>query len=150
MRDGFSVDFGLCRIWRDHGRDFSWITSGSDGIPSDPVGIDRDPEFLSRWITVNPVGISPGSQRDPVGISSGSGKIPSFYPAGIPVNPNGIQVNPDGIPVNPDGIPTISRWNPTKSRQNPVGIRAGSHRDLGGIPPGSRRDPSRDPEFLSR
>ena len=43
VRDGLAVDFGLCRIWRDHGRDFSRVTSGSDGIPSDPVGIDRDP-----------------------------------------------------------------------------------------------------------
>ena len=154
VRDGLAVDFGLCRIWRDHGRDFSWITSGSDGIPSGLTEIPQNPEFLSRWdhgkSRRDIVGIPTGSHRDIAGILSGSRKIPSFYPAGIPVNPAGIPVNPDGIPVNPDGIPTISRSNPTKSRQNPVGIPAGSHRDLGGIPPGSRRDPSRDPEFLSR
>ena len=154
VRDGLAVDFGLCRIWRDHGRDFSWITSGYDGIPSGLTEIPQNPEFLSRWdhgkSRRDIVRIPTGSRRDIAGIPSGSRKIPSFYPAGIPVNPAGIPVNPDGIPVNPDGIPTISRLNPTKSRQNPVGIRAGSHRDLGGIPPGSRRDPSRDPEFLSR
>ena len=102
---------------------------GSHRIPSGLTEITQNPEFLSRWDHGK-------SRRDIVGIPWGSRKIPSFYPA--------------GIPVNPDGIPTISRWNPTKSRQNPVGIREGSHRDFGGIPPGSRRDPSRDPEFLSR
>ena len=127
---------------------------GSHRIPSGLTEIPQNPEFLSRWDHGKSRrdwgGIPTGSRRDIAGIPSGSRKIPSFYPAGIPVNPDGIPVNPDGIPVNPDGIPTISRWNPTKSRQNPVGIWAGSHRDLGGIPPGSRRDPSRYPEFLSR
>ena len=115
---------------------------GSHRIPSGLTEIPQNPEFLSRWDHGKSRrdwgGIPTGSRRDIAGIPSGSRKIPSFYPAGIPVNPDGIPVNPDGIPVNPDGIPTISRWNPTKSRQNPVGIWAGSHRDLGGIPPGSQ------------
>ena len=115
---------------------------GSHRIPSGLTEIPQNPEFLSRWdhgkSRRDSGGIPTGSRRDIAGIPSGSRKIPSFYPAGIPVNPDGIPVNPDGIPVNPDGIPTISRSNPTKSRQNPVGIWAGSHRDLGGIPPGSQ------------
>ena len=115
----------------------------SHRIPSGLTEIPQNPEFLSRWDHGKSRwdwgGIPTGSRRDIAGIPSGSRKIPSFYPAGIPVNPDGIPVNPDGIPVNPDGIPTISRSNPTKSR-----------RDLGGIPLGSRRDPNRDPEFLSR
>ena len=120
---------------------------GSHRIPTGLTEIPQNPEFLSRWDHGKSRrdwgGIPTGSRRDIAGIPSGSRKIPSFYPAGIPVNP-------DGIPVNPDGIPTISRSNPTKSRQNPVGIRAGSHRDLGGIPVGipgfyparSHRDPT--------
>ena len=110
---------------------------GSHRIPSGLTEIPQNPEFLSHWDHGK-------SRRDWGGIPMGScrditgRKIPSFYPTGIPVNPDGIPVNPDGIPVNPDGIPTISRSNPTKSRQNPVGIRAGSHRDLSGIPPGSQ------------
>ena len=119
---------GLCRIRRDHGRDLSWITSGSDGIPSGLTEIPQNPEFLSRWDhgkSRRDRGVIPlGSRRDIAGIP----QIPSFYPTGIPVNPDGIPVNPDGIPVNPGGIPTISRSNPTTSRQNPVGIWAGSHR----------------------
>ena len=147
VRDGLAMDFGLCRIWRDHGRDFSWVTSGSR---RDWPRSRKIPSFYPAGITVNPVGIGVGSQRDPVGISPGSRKIPSFYPAGIPVNPDGIPVNPDGIPVNPDGIPTISRSNPTKSRLNPVGIWAGSGSRVfipvdptgipSGIPVGSHRD----------
>ena len=123
-----------------------WDPMGSYRIPSELTEIPQNPEFLSRWDHGKSRrdwgGIPPGSRRDIAGIPSGSRKIPSFYPAGIPVNPDGIPVNPDGIPVNPDGIPTITRSNPTKSRQNPVGIWAGSHRDLGGIPPGSRWDPT--------
>ena len=142
VRDGLAVVFGLCRIWRDHGQDFSWITSRSDGIPSGLTEIPQNPEFLSRWDHGKSRrdwgGIPTGSCRDIAGILSGSRKIPSFYPAGIPVNPDWIPVNPDGIPVNPDGIPTISRSNPTLSRQNPVGIRAGSHWDSIGIPVGSQ------------
>ena len=115
---------------------------GSHQIPSGLTEIPQNPELLSRWDHGKSRrdwgGIPTGSRRDIAGIPLGSRKIPSFYPAGIPVNPDGIPVNPDGIPVNPDGIPTISRSNPTKSRQNPVGIWAGSYRDLGGIPPGSQ------------
>ena len=133
---------------------------GSHRIPSGLTEIPQNPEFLSRWDHGKSRrdwgGIPTGSRRDIAGIPSGSHKIPSFYPAGIPVNPDGIPVNPDGIPVNPDGIPTISRSNPTKSRQNPVGIWAGSHRDLGGIPVGipsfypgrSHRDPDWDPSGI--
>ena len=73
VRDGLAVVFGLklCRIWRDHGRDFSWITSGSDGNPSGLTEIPQNPEFLSRWDHGKSrrdwggIGISPGSHRDP-------------------------------------------------------------------------------------
>ena len=149
MRDGLAVDLGLCRIWRDHGRDISWNTSGSDGIPSGLTEIPQNTEFLSRWDHGKSCrdwgGIPTGSRRDLGGIPSGSRKIPSFYPAGIPVNPDGIPVNPDGIPVNPDGIPTISRSNPTKSRQNSGGIPVG----IPSFYPGkSHRDPNRDPSGI--
>ena len=115
---------GLVGILAESHRD----PMGSHRIPSGLTEIPQNPEFLSRWDHGKSRrdwgGIPTGSRRDIAGIPSGSRKIPSFYPA--------------GIPVNPDGIPTISRSNPTKSRQNPVGIWAGSHRDPGGIPLGSR------------
>ena len=116
VRDGLAVDFALCRIWRDHGRDFSCITSGSDGIPSGLTEIPQNPEFLSR--------LDHGkSRRDIVGIPTGSRRDI----AGIP---SGYRRDPVGIPQNPE---FLSRWDPSESRWDP----GESRRD----PSESRRDP---------
>ena len=116
VRDGLAVDFGLCLIWRDHGRDFSWITSGSDGIPSGLTEIPQKiPSFYPAGVMVNPVGIGAGSPRDITGI------------------PSGYRRDPVGIPQNPE---FLSRWDPSESRWDPGE---------------SRRDPSesrRDPDYI--
>ena len=102
---------------------------GSHRIPSGLTEIPQNPEFLSHWDHGKSRrdwgGIPTGSRRDIAGIPSGSRKIPSFYPAGIPVNPDGIPVNPDGIPVNPTG----SRLYPGRIPLNPAKIPSGFGRD---------------------
>ena len=82
---------------------------GSHRIPSGLTEIPQNPEFLSRWVTVNPVGIEAGSRRDI---------------AGIPQNPKFLS---RWDPSESRRDPGESRRDPSESRRDPDYISVESH-----------------------
>ena len=103
------------------------------------------PSFYPAGITVNPVGIGVGSQRDPVGISPGSHRDPAKSRVFIPLGSQWIPMGSRWIPTGSQWIPTGSRLYPGRNPLNPAKIPSGFGRDPIGISVGSHRDPGRIP-----